>query len=226
MISKYDNCLFVHVPKVAGQSIESVFLERAGLTWKQRDAMLLKHNSNPSLGPPRLAHLTAQEYVKYGYLSLEEFTQLFSFSFVRNPWDRLVSEYIYRKYPYSFKEFLVMFFPTHMDDNYLQGLDLYRHILPQTDFLCDNQGKILVDFVGKYENLVQDFSKVTKLITGQNLTLPHKNKTSQKRFQQLVSLVKKNKIHYSEFYDKESKELVAKLYQRDIEMFGYVFEQY
>ena len=226
MISKYDNCLFVHVPKVAGQSVESVFLERAGLTWKQRDAMLLKHNSNPSLGPPRLAHLTAQEYVKYGYLSPEEFAQLFSFAFVRNPWDRLVSEYIYRKYPYSFKEFLVMFFPTHQHDNYIQGLDLYRHVLPQTDFLCDDKGDVLVDFVGKFENLVQDFSKVTKLITGQSLTLPHKNKTSQKRLQQLVKLVNKNKTHYSEFYDEESRMLVAKLYQRDIEIFGYVFEQH
>jgi len=223
MICRQDNCLFIHIPKVAGQSIETVFLERAGLNWQQRGSMLLKPNNNPNLGPPRLAHLTAQEYVKLGYVSANEFNNMFSFTFVRNPWERLASEYCYRKYPFSFKDFLFNHFPQAADDDYQQGLDLYRHILPQTDFVYDQQNKLLVDFVGRFECLDKDFAEVTKLITGKNLALPHNNKTSVNKIQKLLQLARQKKTDYRDLYDQESQAWVAKLYQRDIELLGYRF---
>lgn len=227
MISQVDNCVFIHIPKVAGQSIESVFLERAGVIWDERESFLLKHNTSPKFGPPRLAHLTAQEYTSLGYLSNEEFSKMFSFAFVRNPWDRLVSEYVYRKYPYSFNDFLFKYFPISSDDNYNDGLDLYRHIMPQTDFLYDHQGKLLVNFVGKFELLVDDFAEVTRLITGDSLPLPHKNKSYSnklKKLKQLFSFSKSQKKHYSEYYDESSRAFVAQLYRKDIELFDYKFE--
>ncbi len=227
MICQADKCIFVHIPKVAGQSIESVFLQRLGLSWQQRESLLLKHNSNPAFGPPRLAHLTAQEYVKLGYVSAREFKGMFSFAFVRNPWDRLVSEYVYRKYPYSFNDFLFKFFPENSDDNYNNGMDLYRHIIPQTDFLYDNKGKLLVNFVGKFENITDDFSEVTRLITGESLPLPHENKSQSnklKKLKQVFRFSKSQKKHYSEYYDESSRAFVAQLYRKDIELFGYKFD--
>ena len=225
MISTRDNCVFVHIPKVAGQSIESVFLERANLTWQQRENMLLRHNEDPKLGPPRLAHLTAQEYISLGYLSSEAFNNMVTFTFVRNPWDRLVSEYLYRKYPYSFKDFLYKFFPKKCDDNYAKGQDLYRHVMPQVDFILDKQGNSMVDYIGKFENLTEDFANVTKLITGKSLFLPHKNKTSKNKLQQFLKLYSSNKQHYSSYYDDESQLMVANLYQQDIVLFNYTFER-
>ncbi|MCJ8294464.1 MAG: sulfotransferase family protein [Colwellia sp.] len=224
MISNFDNCLFVHIPKVAGQSIESVFLERAGLTWQQRQQMLLKHNDNPKYGPPRLAHLTALEYVELGYLSQSEFDKMYSFAFVRNPWDRLVSEYLYRQYRCSFNDFLFKFFPIKSNDDYAIGKDLYRHVIPQVEFLCDNKGKLLVDFVGKFENISEDFAKVTTKITGKSLSLPHRNKSSEHKIKKLLSFSKRKKQHYSEYYNKESRVFVADLYRQDIELFAYEFE--
>lgn len=222
MICKDDNCIFIHIPKVAGQSIESVFLERAGLSWSERDSFLLKPNKNPKLGPPRLAHLTAEEYVKLGYLNESEFNSMFRFAFVRNPWERLVSEYIYRKYPYTFHDFLFKFFPEPESNNYTEGTDLHRHIIPQSDFLYNSKGELLVDFIGRFENLSVDFAKVTKLITGHHLTLPHKNKSNSK-LKKLLNFSKKNK-HYSEFYNKQSRSFVENLYRKDIELFGYEFD--
>jgi hypothetical protein len=224
MISNLDNCVFIHIPKVAGQSIESVFLERAGLTWQEREQMLLKHNTNTKYGPPRLAHLTALEYVELDYLSQAEFDNAFSFAFVRNPWDRLVSEYLYRQYSCSFNDFLFKFFPQEKDDDYVKGRDLYRHVIPQVDFLCDKEGKILVDFVGKFENVVEDFAKVSIKITGKSLSLPHRNKSSQDKLKKLVSFSKVKKSHYSEYYDVQSKAFVADKYRQDIELFNYEFE--
>ncbi|WP_024611175.1 sulfotransferase family 2 domain-containing protein [Pseudoalteromonas sp. TB64] len=220
MISKFDNCLFVHVPKVAGQSVESVFLKRAGLSWHQRDAFLLKQNKQLKLGPPRLAHLTASEYIKLGYVTQHEFDGLYKFSFVRNPWERILSEYQYRAYRCSFKDFLLKQFPTVKDDNYYTGDDLYRHVIPQAEFVCDKQGKLMVDFIGRFEKLTKDFAKVSNFIADEPLLLPHKNKTSLsfKRFLQPKSK------HYSDYYCDKTEQFVARYYAQDIELFNYSFD--
>jgi hypothetical protein len=222
MISTLDNCLFVHIPKTGGQSIESVFLQRAGLTWEQREAMLLKKNHDPTMGPPRLAHLFAVEYVKLGYITAEQFNRFFKFSFVRNPWHRLVSEYLYRKYPYSFKDFVFKHFPTSINDDYTKGFDGYRHVIPQYKFLYDEQENLLVDFVGKFEQITEDFAKVTQILTGQPLKLPHRNQSKISYFNSLYKQVKPQ-LSYVDYYDNETREFVAALYEKDIQLFNYQF---
>ena len=61
MISHRHQCVFVHVPKTAGISIEHVFLAQYGLTWDERAPLLLRFNPDPALGPERLGHLTATD---------------------------------------------------------------------------------------------------------------------------------------------------------------------
>ena len=73
------------MPKAAGQSIEQVFIDALGLTTATRASLLLRKNVHPELGPPRLAHLKAGDYVRYHYLAPEQFKNYFTFSFVRNP---------------------------------------------------------------------------------------------------------------------------------------------
>ena len=103
MICREFNCLFVHVPKAAGQSIEQFFMDRLGLDWESdRDQLLLGSNNDPSRGTEKLSHLTAAEYVECGHLSRQEFESLFKFSFVRDPYRRIVSEYLYRNYFHHF----------------------------------------------------------------------------------------------------------------------------
>jgi len=224
MISFFDNCLFVHIPKVAGQSVENVFLERAGLDWESRKEFLLEPNNDSSKGPPRLAHLTAEEYLTHGYLNQVTFDQLFKFSFVRNPWDRLVSEYCYRGYRQPFKTWLFECFPSESDDCFETYQDLYRHVMPQYKFLYREE-TLLMDYVGKFESLAHDFSEVTKKITGKTLSLPHKNKTEASKISLLKKVIlQKNKAHYSDYYDRASIDRVAKLYAKDIDIFEYEFK--
>ena len=238
MISHQDKCLFVHIPKAAGQSVESVFVNRMGLTWQQREALLLRPNKDPSKGPPRLAHLTAAEYVSLGYLSQAQFGQYFTFSFVRNPWARMVSEFRYRRllgepaYQGDFKRFLFTAFPVQNADNYALGKDYYRHVLPQWQFLYDEKGQCLVDFVGKFENLQAEFNQVCHLLNIPEQTLPHKNRKVatglRQRFQQkLAQLIPAfaDHRHYSAYYDSESEAFIRQRYQQDIEQFDYTFEQ-
>lgn len=91
MISSKHKCIFIHVPKTAGQSIEQLFLKENNLTWEGRSPLLLKPNNDPAIGPERLAHLYANEYVKFNHISQADFDEFYKFSFVRNPFDRLVS---------------------------------------------------------------------------------------------------------------------------------------
>ena len=126
MISHDFRCIFIHIPKVAGQSIEHFFLDLHGLDWDSRGSLLLRHNPDRARGPVRLAHLTAREYVDCGHIGQSDFDAYFKFAFVRNPWARLVSEYHYREHHrrQSFRDFVLHGFPE---------ADLYRDSTDQEE---------------------------------------------------------------------------------------------
>src|SRR5690554_5674720 len=98
MISHKHRCVFVHIPKCGGQSIEHLFLRENELTWESRAPLLLYPNDNPDCGPPRLAHLTYQDYIKYRYISAEIMAEYTTFSVVRNPYKRAESLYRFLGY--------------------------------------------------------------------------------------------------------------------------------
>ncbi|MBT5876639.1 MAG: sulfotransferase family 2 domain-containing protein [Candidatus Latescibacteria bacterium] len=232
MLSQKYNCLFVHIPKTAGQSVEHVFLALSGLTRRTRASLLLRPNDDPDLGPPKLAHLKASEYVSCGYITSEEFDAYFKFSFVRNPWDRIVSEYRFRRHPrrFDFKTYLFEHLPK-------PGSKHHFHTMPQHEFLFDAEDNCLVDFVGRFECLQEDFDKVCSHLSVQQTLLPHLNKsrTHHNRRRRPKGYIRRlieyrreraNSFdHYTEYYDEESREFVAKMYEKDIEIFKYEFEK-
>ena len=227
MISEKYRCIFIHIPKTAGQSIEQFFLNLHGLSWEKRDPLLLRYNSDPSRGPDSLAHLTAKEYVDCGYLTATEFDKYFKFSFVRNPWERLVSEYCYRQYykKYSFREFVLNGLPTRN-----RYSDSYRHIMPQSEFILDENGQPLVDFIGRFENLQSDFEAVCAKLSIDGAMLPFRNQSDKRKgaMEILRRVLSKDTRHsetsYSSYYDKDLRERVAEMYAADIRAFNYEFE--
>jgi len=214
MICRDRQLLFIHVPKTAGQAMEQYILNSMGLDWKKDKAsMLCKKNRWPWKGPLRLAHLTAQEYLDYNYLSQKEFDGMFKFAFVRNPWARMVSYFTYAgcDKKFSFDSWLMNHLPTPKDDGLLIRKSGYRMIMPQTDYILSNEGELIVDYVGKFENIKDDFKEVCSLAGLPEDSLPSKN-------------VSKKGKHYSEYYTPELKDRVAELYSLEIEMFNYTFE--
>ncbi|XQW85910.1 sulfotransferase family 2 domain-containing protein [Thalassotalea piscium] len=236
MISHPHKCIFIHIPKVAGQSVESIFVELNHLTWAERAPLLLRPNSEPTQGPPRLAHLKATEYTQYGHISQETFDHYFKFTFVRNPWARLVSEYNYRKqhgdsdYQLPFKEFVLTCFPTKDKDDYSKAKDYYRHIIPQCEFIYDDNGNCLVDYIGRYESIQAGFNEVCRALSLDEMPLPYKNKTLKgvKLYKEkwlAMFGVNTHKKHYSQYYDTETQQFVADYYAKDIQLFDYKFER-
>ena len=227
MICRDYNCLFVHIPKTAGQSVEQFFMDLLGLDWEHdREALLLQSNDDPARGTEKLAHLSASEYVDCGYLPQQEFSAYFKFSFVRNPWSRILSEYRYRNYFHhlSFRDFVLNKLPRPGRD------DQYRHVMPQYDMLHDRQGNLLVDFVGRFESLQQDFDRVCERLGIVDSSLPHRNRSDKKsrdlkrKLRNFLFMNGENRFqNMAEFYDDETREAVTEYYRKDIDTFGYEF---
>ena len=229
MICKPYNCIFVHIPKTAGRSVEMFFMNRLGLDRENdvdRAQLLLIDNDDPAKGTEKLSHLSAMEYVHCGHVSQQEFSGSYKFSFVRNPWARLVSEYRYRNFfdHKNFKHFVMSKLPRPGRD------DKYRHVMPQTEMLYDRDGNLLVDFVGKFESLQKDFDRVCEHLGFESSGLPHVN-SSDKKSRELKRKVRNflyrngesELRNYVDFYDAETTEFVSDLYRSDIENFGYTF---
>jgi len=149
----------------------------------------------------------------------------FKFSFVRNPWDRLVSwwsmidnhrhastaansgneftRYV-RQRAQSFEEFL-----TRCTDEIVET-DGRKHIFrDQIDYLVDDKGKLIVDFVGRFERLQEDFDQVTARLGVPSATLPRVNSSQH--------------AAYTSYYTPAMAEEVGRRYARDILAFSYRF---
>ena len=108
--------------------------------------------------------------------------------------------------------------------------DKYRHVMPQSEMLYDRSGNLLVDFVGKFESLQQDFDRVCQHLGFEDSALPHVNSSDKKsrdlrrRVRNFLRRNGESELHgYVDFYDAETREFVSSLYRADIENFGYSF---
>jgi hypothetical protein len=151
------------------------------------------------------------------------FNQYFKFCFARNPWDKILSEFKFMKKrlgEHKSGTLRINNNPHWPEFGALDKMDFKTFItggsegkwsLPPSNlyWMTDSSGQIIVDFVGKFENLQKDFDFVCDKIEIPRQELPHKNKTKHK--------------HYTEYYDEETKQIVAEKYAKDIERFGYKF---
>jgi hypothetical protein len=136
----------------------------------------------------------------------------FKFCFVRNPWDRALSLYRYRRKIFGFSAKIT----THKDfiiqviEPYHNPTNVWKHFNdPQLNWICNQKGQVMADYIGRYENLQEDFNVICNKIGIPQKKLLHTNSTTHK--------------HYSEYYDDETREIIAQKYAKDIEYFGYEF---
>lgn len=182
-------CIFIHIPKAAGTSVLQTLADTKGFI--PRD------------------HSTIEEFRIASDLLLQD---SFSFTIVRDPLDRINSVYRYLKKggngtnDLKLSQFINDNFPTLNDYiiGYLtpESIHAYKLTKPQYLFVCDGEHKVLVDFVGKFETINDDFSKIAKKLNLQR-KLPHSNKSE--RMPLTIS--------------DEAKEKVKRLYAIDYQVF-------
>ena len=195
MVNHNHKFVFIHVPKTGGTSIE----HRIDIDIHNSDNKFILNGWDENLGK-WLHHLTFEEVIT----SFPHLSDYFYFAFVRNPWDRCISSFFYsqrRQRPKgSLKDFLL--FHNFKDKS---------HSISQYDFIFNNQNSKQIDFIGRFENLQKDFDIVCNKVNLSPQKLPIKNKSQYKDY------------HYTEYYDSETRKIVAEKYAKDIEYFGYKF---
>lgn len=217
LVSHKYRFLFVHIAKTGGTSVRSA-LTRHLWTDPVRYVQLMCSRvsgwSGHRLGikfPRHAKAVAAQEMLPGDY-----FASLFKFTFVRNPWDLQVSSYhhVRRERPHlvehitDFDQFLHYKFVAERPYHYI----LDASVEAQWYWTVNVQGEPLLDSIGRYERLQEDFWRICERIgLSQKMTLPHKRKTSSGE-------------DYRSYYSDQGAELVAQRYAPDIQHFGYTFD--
>ena len=206
LISNKHKFIFVHIYKNAGTSITEALRPFALSSWQWKVHRALKKRRIPSpfFEPhPFNSHIKASE-IKNS-LGEKNFKEYFSFAIVRNPWDWQVSLYRY-----------MLKLETHHQHKLVKDLGSFEEYIKwrcenevcyQKDFIYENN-KLLVDFVGRYETLDSDFNAICSRI-GISASLPKLN----------IS----NTQPYQTYYSENSKELIRKAFNPDIQTFNYEF---
>lgn len=211
MISHKHKFVFVHIPKTAGSSIQ-VTLEKNTDCKKLKGGFLDSELKTCPFCPPPWC-----EMHRPFYLLNEEIKKYYSFGFVRNPWDLMVSSFhwwLKSKRPNWVRSGMQNLLKEVNFDNFIRS-DM-KHFLNQMDhknygqmFWLIDKGIVGVNFIGRFENLQEDFNTACDKIGIPRHELPHANKSKHK--------------HYTEYYDDETREIIAKKFAKDIEYFGYEF---
>lgn len=204
IVSQKRQFVFVHIYKTAGTSIKRVVRQYAMEPWQHGANSVLKRVGVRQFKPgDRGDHDKASDLIRE--MGRREFDQLFSFAFVRNPWDWEASHYRYILKMRAHAE--------HQEVQRLSGFSDYirwrcdHRFHTQESFLL-HEGNPVVDFVGRFENLESDFRYVCRRI-GIPFRLPSLNRTKKEDY----------RVHYND----QTRELVARTFAADIGRFGYCF---
>jgi hypothetical protein len=150
----------------------------------------------------RKHHTNAQELKQYFDEQEWDWDTYFKFTFARNPWSRVVSRYFYaRKMGFISK--------SQSFEDYVTWVVKCKNGNSVSDFISDDDGNNMIDYVGKIENMEQNFRYVCSKIGLDIPDIKHINNTKHKP--------------YIEYYNNKMKKLVAEKYAKDIERFNYEF---
>jgi len=227
-VNHENKVIFIHIPKTGGTSIQKflnlTLSNEAGSKKEQMDYF------NEQKIDYAYHHPSAYAYKKY--VLKEYFEKYFKFTFVRNPYDRCVSEFFYAnkghlkrdiprkrapwvetprtRFSIPKKDVSPTAFSNYLVEYALRTKSYDSHRACQSHFILDENGNSLVDFIGKYENLKEDLVKIINILKINKCVddLPHRYK---------------NLVEYdaSKYLTPKNKELICNIFEKDFELFGY-----
>ena len=225
MISHEHRCIFIHIPKCAGTSIEAALGHVAGYNGRVvqdhrsirmiqpldgselfRGTQALKtlarrfrHRFNKDQNPRNFLTVTRAQYRDY-----------FKFTIVRNPWARVHSAWKNVTRDKNHYTRLGLTADTTLYDFVAKtrGAGMLKK---QTDWLFDFQGSLAVDYVGRFEELETAFEHICSELSLETPKLPH--------------AIRGNSGDYRKTFDNRTRKMVADFFANEIELFNYTFDK-
>lgn len=212
--------LHLHIPKTGGSTISKILkIDDKEHYYHDRPIRELTPDTTPQ-------HMTAMQLKSlFGDVL---FYRLFKFAFVRNPWDRFVSEYFWRKENLKMMQDgspCLIFGEKEMESLHsfskcldipeekriICGIGFDRHLETQSSFIHNpDNGRLLVDFIGRYERFEEDVKIVCSTLDVDIKDIP------------VIRASKRDK-DYRKYYDTETKKKIAEFYAEDVERGQYLF---
>jgi hypothetical protein len=205
IISKLHKFIFVAIPKTGTHSVRRALREHlAPDDLEQVGLFVQKKFPIPELARLQHGHLSLEQVRPY--LKPEEFDSFFKFAFVRNPFDRFVSycAFMTRAEGHFDRD-------PHMVMRHMIQNPPWHHVLfqPQHSFVTGADGQLLTDYFGRIEEMQKSYDEIAARIGIPSAPLERVNPS--------------NRRNYREYYDEALVEGVARLYARDLLLFGYEF---
>ncbi|MDA7604994.1 sulfotransferase family protein [Candidatus Pelagibacter sp.] len=226
MISHKYKCIFIHIPKCAGTSIEKAlghFNGHSGRSGQDHRTIRMieqpwfnissiKSLSNIEELFRKIKHKTIYKTNSKNHISVtsSEFKKYFKFSVVRNPYARVYSWFrnVIRD------DFHLKHYGISKDIEFYDYLSRFLvntyMIRQQVYWLKNFEGKIKLDYIGKFEEIDTVFKYISKSLAIDNIHFPHEKKSEH--------------IDYRDVYDHKSIDLVTKYYKDDLTFFNYSFD--
>lgn len=203
--------VYIHIPKTAGVSIAHALMsnvlnkETAGAIKELPENLKIRFGLR---GEQK--HKFATGYVPK-IISLKKWNEYYKFAFVRNPWDKVISEYHWRlslaPKDHKFKGFNQ--FLDHCERR-VSGTEkgiYWTHAQPQLKYVSDGT-RIIVDEIFKFEEIPAAIHAMEQRL---NISIKLKRHNTSKH------------KHYREYYNDATRQRVFDLYRDDIEAFDYEF---
>ena len=196
LISKDKKFVFFHIPKTAGGSMTALLSKytdkQIDIKDKSKQGWMTKYHVNTK----KQSFNSMHSFVDPHYND-HNCKDMFSFSFVRNPYTRIISLYKFLK---RYKHLTFLGFCQYLNVNKQVNINQYKYLTLQD--------KIPLDFVGRYENIEEDFNYVCKKIG-----IPE-------RYIDLGFEHKQNLTH-KDYYCDESKKIIDDIFDVDFKIFNY-----
>ena len=202
VISTEHKCIFIHVNKTGGRSISTSLFQRIKPHLTVGELFELE----PNIEIHSNERLQIAQHDSENILVKNNWKNYFKFCFVRNPWDRKLSDYFYN-IKRGRTDVSNTSFTQYIKNNH-KNTDLWNS--PGLEWIKYKDGSIDPSiFIGRFENLQEDFNIVCGNINVPRRILPVINKTEH--------------LPYWKYYTEETKALVQEKYKKDIDYFSYEF---